>query len=227
MSPIEISNLATAIHRWLSYQCLCGREALLSEAYLGQPVAEFLMHHHGHGFEAEVDHPVLVRPGPGRPRQFDYALRNRLSEEIEVAIECKWIAGRPYDKQRILNDLLRLECVRTPGKPVRRYFVVAGLKDDFDRNFKSLKFSDARTFTRSLLSFSISKWERRIEPLDAHERIRELYKRFEDDFNAEVPRRFATRLLGYRTADGIAVAIWQVAHAKGRLTFSPADLWAS
>jgi hypothetical protein len=116
MDRSEIPKIAKAVNRWLSYQIFCGRETLLSEAYLGHPVAEYLIHRHSGELETEVNHPILKRAGGGRPRQIDYVLKTRNKADIEAAIECKWIAGTIYDKQRIVNDLLRLECIRVSKK---------------------------------------------------------------------------------------------------------------
>lgn len=120
MDRSEIASVAQAVNRWLSYQVICGRSPLLSEAYLGHPVAEYFIHKHSGVFEAEVDHPAFANAPRGRPRQIDYVLRTRHSGAIDVAIECKWIAERPYDKQRILNDILRLECVRVTAHVLKR-----------------------------------------------------------------------------------------------------------
>jgi hypothetical protein len=88
MNAALIPELAKAINRWLAYQLTCGRGALLSEAYLAQPTAEFLLHHHKGEFITEFNHPVLTSPKPGRPRQIDYVLKTVGKKKLE-AIECK------------------------------------------------------------------------------------------------------------------------------------------
>src|SRR6476646_7680099 len=57
---------------------------------------------------------------------------------IAVAVECKWIKDTPYDKQHIVNDILRLECVRAEGRHVMRFLLVAGRKSEFDKNFRNM-----------------------------------------------------------------------------------------
>ncbi len=228
MNAEEVPSLAIAVNRWLSYQLLCGREALLSEAYLGQPIAEYLIHKHSGEFATEVDHPVLNAPGPGRPRQIDYVLHTKSKGAIESAIECKWVSERPYDKQRIVNDILRLESVRVHGRHVRRYFIVAGLKKDFGPNFKNLNVNAVgkRTpFTKNFLSFSMSSATVKVRVRGCKPRFQAFYKDFERGFNAQIPISFSTTLLSYRTADEISVYIWQVASVSNRQTLSPAAAW--
>jgi hypothetical protein len=228
VNAAEVPSLAIAVNRWLSYQLLCGREALLSEAYLGHPIAEYLIHKHSGEFATEIDHPVLNAPGPGRPRQIDYVLHTKNAGVIESAIECKWVSERPYDKQRIVNDILRLECVRVPGRHVKRYFIVAGLKKHFDPNFKDLNVNTggARApFTKEYLSFSKRNPDAKVKARACRDRFQSFYKDFERGFNAEVPISFETKCLSYRTADEISVCVWQISSVKNRQTFSPATQW--
>jgi predicted HicB family RNase H-like nuclease len=228
MDVSELPNIAKAVNRWLSYQILCGREALLSESYLGHLVAEYLIHKHSGQFEAEVDHPVLNQPRPGRPKQIDYVLRTRDNHVMEMAIECKWISGTPYDRQRILNDILRLECVRVPDRHVKRFLLVAGSEEDFEKNFRGLKVNvggKRAAFTTTFLPFLQKAGDVVISSYDCQERFREFYKSFSSSFNAGVPKSFKTRLVGKRTADEISVCIWQISSVSHRATFSPEVEW--
>lgn len=43
MKPEKIRGLGEALHHRLSFQILCGREALLGESYLNQPTGEYLL----------------------------------------------------------------------------------------------------------------------------------------------------------------------------------------
>lgn len=229
MDATEFPNLAKAVNRWLSYQLLCGRGALLSEAYLGHPMAEFLIHRHSGQFETEEDHPVLNSPGPGRPRQIDYVLLTRDAGDLEIAIECKWVSERPYDKQRIVNDILRLECVRIAGRHVKRYFLVAGLRDDFESNFAALNINTGRArvaFTKHFLSLSMKHPDRTVEARDGPVHFRKFYDAFASDFNSEVPKALKTSLVGKRTADDITVCVWQISSHPNRAPFVPSEQWA-
>ena len=132
MTEAQVKNLAKAVGRWLAFQVLCGRDVLLSESYLSQPLAEFLLHHHSGTLATERRHPGLQRGGRGRPRQVDFVLLSRDAEAAEAVIEAKWVTDRPYPKQAVVDDLLRLECFREGGRHVRRYFLVAGKNVTFE-----------------------------------------------------------------------------------------------
>ncbi len=228
MDTAQIPNLPKAVNRWLAFQLHCGRQSLLSEAYLGQPVAEFLIHHHSGSFETEFDHPVLQNPGPGRPRQIDYALLTRDAKALELAIECKWISEKPYDKQRILNDLLRLECVRAPGRHVRRFLLIGGLKDHFSDNFRDLEINVGGSrswFVRHLLSGSRNVPEKVIDVESSSTRFRDFYKNFAKSFNTEIPKRFSTKCISSARVDDVTVYLWEICSSKNRVTFDPAVLW--
>ena len=225
MTKDEVSKISVAVNRWLAYQLLCGRDSLLSEAYLGQPIAEYCIHKHGGAFQTEINHPTLKNVGPGRPRQIDYVLLTPHSRKIQTALECKWITETLYDKQRILNDALRLECVRVAGQATYRYLIVAGLKDHFDKNFKNLKFKDKSSFTRDLFSFSMLAPQKKIKVATCGARFAKLYKNFCVSYKSEIPKGFCTELVGYRTADNISVAVWKITSNKNRTSFKPAKAW--
>jgi hypothetical protein len=64
VKPEKIHGLVEAVHHWLSFQILCGREALLSESYLNQPTGEYLLHAAGSShLKTEHDHPILNTQG--------------------------------------------------------------------------------------------------------------------------------------------------------------------
>ena len=156
-------------------------------------------------------------------------LRTRDTEDLAVAIECKWVSGKPYDKQRIVNDILRLECVRVVGRHVKRYFLVAGLSEDFGKNFSRLTVNVGKaraTFTKHFLSFSVKYPNCTVEARSGPVHFRRYYAAFADDFNATVPKALKTSLVGKRTADGITVCIWQISSSPNRAPFLPLKQWA-
>ena len=98
MDATELPNIAKAVNRWLSYQILCGREALLSEAYL--------VHKHSGQFGPKWITLSFAKLGPVAQNRFDYALFTRDAEAIEVAIECKWISTTPFIAVARMNVFL-------------------------------------------------------------------------------------------------------------------------
>src|ERR1035441_9889802 len=121
--------LAKSLRCWLDYQIHCGREQLLSESFLTQPIGEFLMAHHSGYLKPEENHPQLKKAKKGRPRQLDYVLLSHDDQLLEFGVECKWTGSTKPTPQSILNAVSRLECLRRPvGQTVAcaRFFVLAG-----------------------------------------------------------------------------------------------------
>jgi hypothetical protein len=51
-------------------------------------------------------------------------LKSRDTQRLTAAFELKWVSEGPFDKQRVVDDLLRLEALRiTERQHVYRYFV--------------------------------------------------------------------------------------------------------
>ena len=227
MEKGEIAKVATAVNRWLSYQILCGREPLLCEGYLGHPIAEYLIHKHSGRLETEFTHPVLKSPKSGRPYQIDYVLLSKNKKEIEIVIECKWITNKAYNRQRILDDILRLECVHIPGRHVKRFLLVAAHKGDFQKRFADLTKNmgpgkPRKDFTRRFLRFSKTTPERTVKPYLAKKPFKSHYKDFSDSFNkSPVPKTFKTKLVARRWGDNISVYIWEIMSVGNRSTFNP------
>jgi hypothetical protein len=220
----EFKKLSKAVNRWLSFQILCGREMLLSEGYLCQPIAEFLLQHHNGTLQTEYVHPQLNQGQRGRPRQVDFVLLSPETEAVDVAIECKWIAWRQYSKQAIVDDLLRLECVRQEGRHVRRYFLVAGRKAQFMENFADVEMNavgQRQPFATHLLAFDTEDRDVSVEVLKCEGFRRKYYKEFGDSYSVQLPRGFHTRLISKRDHDSIAVYLWKVESRRNRRTFDP------
>jgi hypothetical protein len=228
MQPSQTKRLAQVVHRWLSFQRLCGRSMVFSESYLSQPIAEFLSAHHTGRIAPERNHPIFANLSSGRPKQVDFALLTRDTGAVECVIEAKWARDTAYPKQPILDDLLRLECFRDPTRHVLRYFLMCGLKTHMDNNFLSLRYRDSGTnksFITELLDLQSKSATKIVEVFLTTGALRKFYSKFESEFRVEVPRRFKTTLLDVRNSDGIAVYLWQVESTKNRRTFSPATEW--
>jgi hypothetical protein len=229
MTDADFRAMAKAVNRWLSFQIGCGREMLLSEAYLCQPLAEFLLHHHNGTLDTEYAHPQFSQGGRGRPRQVDFVLLSPETRALDVAIESKWIADRQYSKQAIVDDLLRLECLRQPGRYVRRYFLVAGRQVNFTEHFASVTMNaegTRRPFSDHLLSFDTNDRHRNVSIRNCEPFRRPYYKSFSEDYGVQLPLGVRTHLLNVRTNDGIAVYLWKIESRKNRQTFDPiAEGW--
>ena len=226
MYPKKIRYLTRAVHRWLSFQRMCGRSMVFSESYLCQPIAEFISFNHLGKIRPELNHPQFATSLSGRPKQVDFALLTPNSADVESIIESKWITDRPYAKQAVLDDLLRLECFRDPNRHVARYFLVAGLLDHFDTNFLGLRYRDSgcyKPFIPMLLESSPGNNKKTVDVFNSTGNFRKYFRKFHTDYVVDIPRKFNTTLISRTRHDRIAVYLWQVESVKNRKTFHAAS----
>ena len=224
MHALQLKLLTRAVHRWLSFQRMCGRSMVFSESYLCQPIAEFISYRHSGKIHPELNHPAFAGLSRGRPKQVDFALLTPNTEDVECVIESKWIRDTPYSKQAILDDLLRLECFRNPNRHVTRYFLVGGLLNNFDSNFSRLRYRDAGTnldFTTKLLDFTFPAAPKIIDVYASTGAMRKFYRKFHADYSTEIPTKFKTTLVSRSRIDGIAVYLWKIESTRNRQLFSP------
>ena len=147
----HMPTLAQAIAHWLQYQRILGRDELFSEAYLGQPIGEFLLHYRDsnkYELKTEYDHPILnLAQKNGRPSQIDFMIKSLLA--MTVAIEVKWFVDSPSNNsnniKKIIHDLLRLEIMHGYKKSTNndlnimvsnlktKVFICAGSSYDMER----------------------------------------------------------------------------------------------
>lgn len=230
MTPNLESGLPRAVYHWLRFQLLCKRSNIFSESYLTQPVSEFLMSQHAGLLVPEYSHPVFQSlRGPGRPKQLDFALLNK-NNKVQTVVEVKWVRDRAYDKQAIVDDLLRLECFRSAG-PTKRYFLIAGRGRHVEENFEILQsnYNGKRVaFTSRLLSFDDDGPEHHVRILDGRKHLRPYFKDFSARYRCRLPYGFHTTLVGgvASSAAGISTYLWRVSSNRNRSTFDPKEEWA-
>jgi hypothetical protein len=224
MLPPRVVELGSAVLHWLCFQALCGRSPLLSEHYLSQPIGEFLLHHHSGDLNSELDHPNLNEAGRrGRPRQIDFCLSSRDRNRITAAFELKWVSEGAFDKQRIVDDLLRLEALRIPeGQHVHRYFLVAGKEQHFEDSFKNsqanLGDGGGRVqFFPEFLNFSVDD-DLTVVTSDLGAPQRAACNEFARYYQSPLPRRFITSRVIGQTMNGFTVYVWRVRSTKRRTT---------
>ena len=220
MKPEKIHGLVEALHHWLSFQILCGREELLSESYLNQPTGEYLLHASGSShLRTEHDHPKLNNQAKkGRRRQIDFCLLGRDSLELTTAIELKWVAHTTPDKQRIIDDLLRLECLTAPkGRHIYRYLIVAGRTEELKGGLiNASMYNNGRIgFIKGILGTEKRKAVSVV--YDCLEKVqRELFDRFEENYGYSIPKQFSTELIHSRESTNIGVYCWRILSSKNR-----------
>jgi len=224
MHPDRVTNLGSTVLHWLCFQALCGRSALLSESYLNQPIGEFLLHHHSGELESEVNHPNLNQVGRrGRPRQIDFCLKSRDTQRLTAAFELKWVSEGPFDKQRVVDDLLRLEALRiTERQHVYRYFLVAGKQCDFESNFAQARAilgggAGRAAFFPPILDFATNN-EKVIVVGDLPAPQRGSFDEFANYYKSPLPRRLITQRVVGQSLNDFSVYVWRVRSTRNRTT---------
>lgn len=234
----EARKLADAVQSWLDFQILCDRDALLSEAYLAQPVGEFLISHHTGETDAEVNHPSLPRSKRGRSRQVDYVLRSKDNGTLVSAIEAKWVRSRTVSRQRIVDDVLRLESLRNDSdRSAYRYFVVAGRSRNIEKKFLDLGYNtgngNRKNFVDQILPISETDTDKHVRIDDAGDGIRKYYQRYAERYSTKstqvlVPKSYKTTLIADMTEPDSTngsgrkarVMIWRIKSVRGRSEMS-------
>jgi hypothetical protein len=145
---------------------------------------------------------------------------------VQTVIEAKWIRDKPYSKQAILDDLLRLECFRHNGSHVDRYFLVGGVTNNLDSNFLKLQYRGGKdmAFTSLLLNRHLGSDTEVIEVFEAELGLRKFYKMFCLSYRVDLPKRFKTTLIARSRMDNLAVYLWKVGSMQKRSTFNPKDI---
>lgn len=222
MDTQSVKDLGSAVLHWLCFQSLCGRDALMSEHYLSQPIGEYLLHHHSGTSDSEVDHPNLNVGGRrGRPRQIDFCLFSREKSLLTAAFELKWVGEMAVDKQRVVDDLLRLEAIRNDvPQHVFRYFLVAGKTSNVNNNFcfsqANLGSGGGRVgFFSEFLNFN-DNTEKSVDVASLSALQRSACADFCDYYQSPCPRRFTTQRVSEITINDFTVYIWRIRSVKNR-----------
>jgi len=223
VKPDKICGLGEALHHWLSFQILCGREALLSESYLNQPTGEYLLKAAGKShLKTEHSHPVLNKLGKkGRPRQIDFCLLSEVKKHLTTAIELKWITQSPLNKQRIIDDLLRLECLvpepERKGAHIYRYLIVAGRTSDLREMFidSKMKSKSQFKFIDGILGTKRNETTRVIyEKLESEQK--DLFDKFAENYESRIPKRLLTELVYEQESKDIGIYCWRIRCSEHR-----------
>jgi len=215
----EARRLADAIQSWLDFQILCERDVLLSEAYLAQPLGEFLVSHHSGGIESERNHPSVPNPKRGRPRQIDYVLTSKDSEDLVSALEAKWVPDeRTVSRQRVLDDILRLERLRNEsGRSAYRYFLAAGRSESFSENFLEIDYNTKNggreEFIGSILP--LDQKEKHVRVDEATEGLKSYFSKYSEKYSSNgkrvlPPKSYKSELIIDKSDDKSRVMIWRV-----------------
>ena len=228
MKPDKFTNLGKAVHHWLSFQLLCGREQLMSESYLNQPTGEYLLNVSPNShLKTEYDHPCLNEEGRlGRPRQIDFCLLSRDTQRLTTAIELKWVNSKQLNKQRIVQDLLRLECLRgtEKGQRIYRYLVVAGRINDFNEQLLATKYQKRGNNRVPLLDGILATSEgQQVSVIyqNLSKSQQAFFDNYAEKYNMGIPARFETKLEFGISEGAFCVYGWHIKCSSNRKEISP------
>lgn len=228
----SFESLAKALRCYLDFQIHCGREALLSEAYLTQPIGEFLLGQYSGHFKREVDHPQFKNAKKGRSRQIDFVLESRDAHFLDFAIECKWAGSHPPDRQSVIDDVMRLECLRRPDGQAGtslRFFVLAGRSKSMG-TFLNGRFNDTGlptppSFVGGYLPRTVGTKLQKIDVHNCEEYYRKLFQIFATGYKTEIPKSYRARMIADEEGDLVRVLIWKIGSSSKRRTFDPKSTW--
>lgn len=229
LTPTNIEEMVKALGAWLNFQIYCGRKTLLSEDYLSQPLAEFLTPLFPKRIEAEWTVPQFKKKGRGRPRQIDYIAKSRDSEHPVVAIEAKWIAEMGVQKQRLVDDIMRLEMLRIKDKNgnvryTQRLFLLAGTAPEMTN---ALTAQVRCNGDHNFFSFFLPpiKQTSKIKVQDCADPIRPFFKSFADGYKVKLPKSYKVELLIDHTIEQVRIMVWRVDSSQKRQEFETSTLW--
>jgi hypothetical protein len=224
-------GVAKAVVPWLEYQDLSGRSTLLGESYLAQPIGEQLRLGHAK-VVAEYNHPVIVSARRGRQRQVDYVLLGAVNNSLIAGLEVKWVDAASLAKQRLVDDLLRLECLRaspTAVQSVSRYFLIAGRRTHVETTFLGSACNTgggARSPFASALLATPTNRHHEVDVRGVPSYLRVYFKSFEQSYNVPVPTWLRTSLIADQGTGEFRALMWKIDCGTGRRsTFSAATTW--
>jgi hypothetical protein len=222
----SFESLAIALRCWIDFQIHCGREQLLSESYMTQPIGEFLMAHYSGFLHREENHPQFKKAKSGRPKQVDYVLKSREKRLFDFAVECKWIGSTKPTRQSIVDDVMRLECLRRPTGDqgsCNRFFILAGRKKTVASFFKSrinkTGEKPAPLFIRGFLPTEEAANLGSFKVRQCKKYYRAFFKDFSEGYDSELPRSYRVRLVASKESEESQVYIWKIGSMGKRTPF--------
>lgn len=228
----SFESLAKALCCWLDFQIHCGREQLLSESFMTQPIGDFLMAHYSGYLKPEDDHPQFKQAKPGRPKQLDYVLLSREQRLMDFAVECKWTGSTQPTRQSIVDDVMRLECLRRPAGiqgACARFFIVAGGKATvskvLDGRINGTGQNPAPGFLSGYVPTQSSPKLNKVVVKACPVHYRKYFREFSTGYKLDLPNSYRARLVADEAGDAVRVLIWRIASMGKRTTFKHGTTW--
>jgi hypothetical protein len=231
LSDRTFLDLAKALKCWLDFQIHCRRSALLSEAYLTQPLGEFLLANYSGMLEREMNHPQFKVVSKGRPKQIDFVLKSKDEGYLDFGIECKWSGNHPPDRQGIVDDVMRLECLRRPVGQAgysKRYFILAGHKAAMEKflggRINKTGLNPPPKFINGFLPTSRSSKAEKFKLKECEIHYRTYFRSFAKAYKTDLPKTYKAKMVADETGEYVRVLIWSISSSQNRATF-PKSGW--
>ncbi len=136
---IFIKRIGSAAQSWLNYISAVDRDYILSESSIKLPLSELI----GTRIERDLINLELPHPNFLKKRIDLHCVQQYNAVDYECAYEFKFIKGSSTrsndEKQRIVNDLLRLHTFINTGNNRKAYFLICGTQHDFTYSFQSIQ----------------------------------------------------------------------------------------
>ena len=145
-------------------------------------------------------------------------------------MEAKWVpTDRKVSRQRVLDDVLRMERLRSDAS-ADRYFLVAGRSDDVSSNFFEAKYSGPNgyeSFVKSILPTETNN-DRKIRPVDLNSKVMRFFEKYSSKYSTQkedvlVPKTYRSELIADKTEEKSRVMIWRIKSVPKKAEFDPRD----
>ena len=132
------------------------------------------------------------------------------------------------DKQRLLDDVLRLEILRNDQQQaMTRFFLVAGKINHYEENFVNLQVNTdgkRQAFLPSILSLTLNSQE--IHSIkECNSSLRHRFAEFSKGYGVDLPTSYHSTLVIDRKGEHTRVMVWKINSVRNRHTFKPDEAW--
>lgn len=197
-----------------------------------QPIGEFLMAHYSGYLNPEENHPQFKKAMKGRPRQIDYVLLSKEKKILDFAVECKWIGITQPTRQSIIDDIMRLECLRRPARTkgsAGRFFIFAGRKSAVEKFLRGrLNKSGMKPPPMFISGFAPTQHSTTLCKINI-EKSQVCHRRFFYEFGRgykrPLPVSYRARLVANEAGDDVRVVVWKIGSMGKRTTFKRSQKW--
>ncbi len=235
--PMDWENIAVAVACRVQYEKSCGRGRLISEDVTRLALAEVVQSHAKGNVEAEFNHPDI----PGNSR-VDLLVRSPQAQNIEVAIEHKWVRATTLNTMRhwmpeIVADMLRLERLNLQiAQGCERALVVVGEVEEmrskvWDREVRQGNGQTRVRVVDAIIQGRPASGSAQTLPLAVNLRhncsiFRKLFKQAAPELYNDLPSAYQIQLVAHHRTktDGVECAVWRVSRGQQQRVMFDANL---